>query len=64
MSSSTPILNNRRVGKIRVDEATDRIVVQILNSNNEVIKQIPPEQLLRAIARSRQVTGLIFDQQT
>ncbi len=50
--------------KIRVDEATDRIVVQILNANGEVIKQIPPEELLRAIAKSREVTGLIFDQQT
>ncbi len=47
-----------------MDEATDRIVVQILNANGEVIKQIPPEELLREIAKSREVTGLIFDQQT
>ncbi len=56
--------NTRSGSKIRVDEATDRIVVQILNANDEVIKQLPPEDLLRAIAKSRQVTGLIFDQQT
>ncbi len=56
--------NTRSGSKIRMDEATDRIVVQILNANGEVIKQIPPEELLRAIAKSREVTGLIFDQQT
>jgi hypothetical protein len=50
--------------RIRVDETTERIVVEILNSDNEVIKQIPPEALLRALARSRRVTGLILDQQT
>ena len=55
--------NTRSGSKIRVDEATDRIVVQILNANDEVIKQLPPEDLLRAIAKSREVTGLIFDQQ-
>jgi len=54
--------NTRSGSKIRVDEATDRIVVQILNANGEVIKQLPPEDLLRAIAKSREVIGLIFDQ--
>jgi hypothetical protein len=56
--------NTRNGSRIRVDEATDRIVVQILNANNEVIKQLPPEDLLRAIAKSREITGLLFDQQT
>lgn len=49
--------------RVRIDEATDRVVVQILDANNEVIKQIPPDELLRALARFRQVTGILFDRQ-
>jgi len=62
--ASQAAANTRSGSKIRVDEATDRIVVQILNAKDEVIKQLPPEDLLRAIAKSREVTGLIFDQQS
>jgi len=56
--------NTRNGSKIRVDESTDRIVVQILNANDEVIKQFPPEELLKAIRSYREVVGLVFDQQT
>jgi uncharacterized FlaG/YvyC family protein len=49
--------------RIRLDESTDRLVVQIVNADNEVIKQLPPEDLLRALERFREVTGLIFDRQ-
>lgn len=49
--------------RIRLDETTDRVVVQILNADNEVIKQLPPEELLRALERFREITGLIFDRQ-
>ncbi len=50
--------------RIRVDESTDRIVLEILNEKREVVKQIPPEALLKALARSRDITGLVLDQQT
>lgn len=56
--------NTRNGSKIRVDESTDRIVVQILNANDEVIKQFPPEELLKALRNYREVVGLVFDQQT
>ena len=49
--------------RIRLDESTDRVIVQILNADNEVIKQLPPEDLLRALERFREITGLIFDRQ-
>ena len=48
--------------RLRVDDATDRIVVQILNANDEVIRQLPPEELLQASARFREITGKIFDE--
>lgn len=49
--------------RFRIDDATERIVVQILNANNEVIRQLPPEEALRIAARFREVTGLLFDRQ-
>lgn len=48
---------------LRVDKATDRVVAEIVNESNEVIKQLPPEESLRAAARFRHVVGLLFDQQ-
>ncbi|MCP4642904.1 MAG: flagellar protein FlaG [bacterium] len=54
---------DQRAGtRMRVDEATDRVVTQIVNASNEVIKQIPPEELLRTVANVRKLQGLLFDQ--
>ncbi|MBX7259667.1 MAG: flagellar protein FlaG [Candidatus Hydrogenedentes bacterium] len=47
--------------RLRVDDGTKRIVAQILDENREVIKQIPPEDLLQIAARLRQLEGLLFD---
>jgi len=49
--------------RIRLDDSSNRVVVQILNEKDEVIKQLPPDDLLRALERFREITGLIFDQQ-
>lgn len=48
--------------RLHVDEATNRVVAEIVNKNNEVIKQLPPKEALRIAARFRQMVGLIFDQ--
>lgn len=48
--------------RLRFDEATERIVAQIVNKNNEVIRQIPPEAFLRFAARFRNLIGVLFDQ--
>jgi uncharacterized FlaG/YvyC family protein len=54
----------RRAGtRLRVDEASNRIVAQILDEANRVIKQIPPEELLKIAAQFRRFNGLIFDQE-
>lgn len=42
--------------RLRLDPDTHRVVAQIVNKNNEVIKEV-----LRIAARFRQLTGLIFD---
>lgn len=49
--------------RLRIEESTNRVIAEIVNENNEVIKQLPPEEALRAAARFREAVGLIFDQQ-
>jgi len=46
-----------------LDERTERVVVQVIDrESNEVIKQIPPQELLDVLARIRQVVGMLFDE--
>ena len=52
----------RSGSRIHVDEATDQFVVEIVNSKNEVIRQIPLEEALRLDVLFRKITGIIFDQ--
>ncbi len=47
-----------------VDDATGRHVVRVLNKETgDVIRQLPPEELLNLVARMRQLTGLIFNEE-
>ena len=54
--------NVRSGARIHVDKATDRVVVEIVNADNEVIRQLPAEEVLRIAANLEHLTGLIFDQ--
>ena len=47
--------------RLHLDEATQQIVAQILDENNEVVRQIPPEALLELSARFNRLEGLLFD---
>lgn len=49
--------------RLHIDEATNQVIAQIVNVNNEVIKQLPPEERLRIAARYRLYIGLVFDKQ-
>jgi len=60
---SAPTVADDRT-RLRIDETSKRIVAQILDENNEVIRQIPPEELLRIAARFRELQGLLFDERT
>ena len=60
---STPRTLSGRA-RLRIDETSKRVVTQILDENNQVIKQIPPEELLQIAARFKRLTGLLFDKQT
>ena len=46
----------------RVHEATNRVMVNVYNSENEIIREIPPESRLETFARIAEFTGLLFDQ--
>ncbi len=46
-----------------VDERTERVVVQVIDrESKEVIKQIPPQEVLDVLVRIRQVVGMLFDE--
>ena len=48
--------------QLRIDNGTDRIVAQIVDrKSQEVIKQIPPAELLKIASRLREFVGLLFD---
>ena len=47
--------------RLRIDRGTKQIVAQIVNEDYEIIKQIPPEELLRIAARFRDLQGKLFD---
>ena len=47
-----------------VDEDTGQSVVRVINKETgEVVRQVPPEELLTLAARMRQLSGLIFNQE-
>ena len=50
--------------RLRIDEATGQFIVQILNEEQQVVRQIPPEELLRIAVRFEQLQGLLFDERT
>ena len=50
--------------RLHVDGGTGRIVVQILDENEHVVRQIPPEELLRIASKFKDLQGLLFDEST
>jgi len=49
--------------RLKVDKENKRIVIQILDEQNQVIRQIPPEEWLRFLSRWQKIQGLFFDKQ-
>ncbi|MGF1606677.1 MAG: flagellar protein FlaG [Rhodothalassiaceae bacterium] len=49
--------------EILFDEETDRFVYQVIDSDtSEVLRQFPPEELLRVVRAIRDVEGLVLDE--
>lgn len=47
--------------RLHVDAETNRIIAQIVDENDNVVRQIPPEDALRIAAQTRELLGLLFD---
>lgn len=55
-------LFNKRL-KFSVNEEIDRVIVKVIDgTTDKVIKEIPPEEIQRLIARIKETIGLLFDQ--
>ena len=49
--------------KIQIDKDTDILVVKVINKEtNEVIRQIPPEYLLKIAKYLDEITGLLYNE--
>ncbi|MBI5115345.1 flagellar protein FlaG [Candidatus Poribacteria bacterium] len=44
------------------DEESGRSAVQVLDENGEVIRQIPPQELLDVYAKIRNIVGILLDE--
>jgi flagellar protein FlaG len=56
-------LFNRRL-KFSVNEEIDRVVVKVIDgTTDKVIKEIPPEEIQKLIARIKETIGILFDEQ-
>jgi len=44
------------------DEASGRSAVQVLDEHGEVIRQIPPQELLDVYAKIRNIVGILLDE--
>lgn len=50
--------------RFRVHKETERIMVQVYDRrSDEVIREIPPEQVLNLVAQIQQMIGLLLDEQ-
>jgi flagellar protein FlaG len=55
-------LFNKRL-KITVNDEIERVVVKVIDgTTDKVIKEIPPQELQRLIARIKETIGLLFDE--
>lgn len=52
------------VPRFRINKDTKQIIAQIVDEHNKVIRQIPPEELLRVAAKIRKLEGVLFDKST
>lgn len=49
--------------KFEIHESSERMMVEVINmDNNEVIKEIPPREVLDMIGRIKEMVGLLIDE--
>ncbi len=61
LNAAAKTINNRIA--FSVDEKTDRIIMRVLDANNnEVIREIPPKEVIRLAAQIREMIGMFIDE--
>jgi len=56
-------LFNRRL-KFSVNKEIDRVVVKVIDgTTDKVIKEIPPEEIQKLVARIKETIGILFDEE-
>lgn len=49
--------------RFQIHEGSERMMVEVINlDNNEIIKEIPPKEVLDMIGRIREMVGLLIDE--
>lgn len=60
LNAASTTLNNRIA--FSVDEKTDRVVMRVVDpDNNEVIREIPPKELIRLAGQIKEMIGIFID---
>lgn len=50
--------------KFQYDKSINKIIIQVINGgNNEIIKQIPPEEMVRFLKAFNEIIGLLIDKE-
>ncbi|MDI3547012.1 MAG: flagellar protein FlaG [Halanaerobiales bacterium] len=53
----------RKELKFKIHDKSDRMMVEVINlENNEIIKEIPPKEILDMIGRIREMVGILLDE--
>jgi flagellar protein FlaG len=61
LQEASRLLNHRL--KFSVNEEINRVVVKVVDgTTDKVIKEIPPEEIQKLIARIKETLGLLFDE--
>ena len=56
------LASTRHGTRFRITDPPRRLIAEIVDANNEVIKEIPPKEVVQIAARFRRLVGLLFDE--
>jgi len=60
LNATAKAINNRIA--FSVDEKTDRVVMRVVDvDNNEIIREIPPKEMIRLAAQIKDMIGMFVD---
>lgn len=60
LNRSVLVVNSRV--SFSIDRGTNKIIIRVIDGDtNEVIRQIPPEEMLRVSAHIKELLGVLFD---